>query len=74
MNGDLSKVFMWENKLGGFSVDAAGQPREWVGEVFYAPFPKEQIVERLLAGNVTVDGQNLGTVEALRATILSQPI
>ncbi|WP_193603156.1 decarboxylase [Mycobacteroides abscessus] len=67
MNGDLSKVFMWENKLGGFSVDAAGQPREWVGEVFYAPFPKEQIVERLLAGNVTVDGQNLGTVEALRA-------
>lgn len=65
--GDDRKIYMWENKLGDYSVDSMGNPKEWVGQNFYAPFPKEQLLEKLLTGTVSVNGKVVGTVEALKS-------
>ncbi|SIJ07517.1 diaminopimelate decarboxylase [Mycobacteroides abscessus subsp. bolletii] len=66
-NGDSSKIYTWENKLTDFIFDKRGAPTGWRGETFYAPLPKEQLLEKLLTGTVSVNGTILNAVNALKA-------
>ncbi|OPY00881.1 MAG: Diaminopimelate decarboxylase [Syntrophorhabdus sp. PtaB.Bin047] len=68
LKGDMSRVFIWNNRTGGFerrpdgSIDAS----RWNDDTFYTPYPKEKMVEAILRGKVRVDGKDIDTVRALK--------
>lgn len=76
--GDPSRIFLWDNKAGDFALDTDNMPGEdWLGEIFTAPFPKQKMLERILEGEVTVDGKTMKTLDALdaagRPTLVIEP-
>ncbi len=67
-NGDPSKIYLWENGLGAFPVGADGMPgTEWLGELFWAKYPKEKMLEALLLSEIEVKGKTVKTLDALAA-------
>jgi diaminopimelate decarboxylase len=66
--GDTSKIYLWDDKVGDFPLDADGMPGpEWEGELFWAKYPKEKMLEAILRGTLTVNGQEMKTLDALEA-------
>lgn len=67
-NGDPSKIYLWENGLGAFAPGDDGMPgKEWLGELFWAKYPKEKMLEALLLSEIEVSGKSLKTLDALAA-------
>lgn len=66
-NGDPSKTFVWNNEAGGLGQKESGQvdPDIWSGEKMYSDFPKHQMLEKVLQGNITVHGKNISFKEGL---------
>lgn len=66
--GDMSRVFIWNNRTGGFerrsdgSIDAS----RWNDDTFYTAYPKEKMVEAILRGKVPVGGKDIDTIRALK--------
>ncbi len=67
--GDMSRIFMWHNRTGGFEIGPDGRidTSHWNDEKFYSAYPKEKMVEAILKGTVKVRGKDVNTVKALRA-------
>lgn len=60
--GDPSKIYLWGNALGGFTMGPDGVPTTtWVGELFTAPYAKEAMLEAILSSDVSVDGRTMAT-------------
>jgi diaminopimelate decarboxylase len=77
-NGDPSKIYLWNNAPGDFVMGPDGMPTtEWKGELFTARFPKEKMLEALLASEITVGGRTLKATDALTEagtpTLLVEP-
>lgn len=68
LQGDDSKIHIWDNSPGGFERDNNGAVNfsEWAGEKLYSPYPKEKMLEAVLKGNITVNGSTMNSVEALK--------
>jgi len=67
-NGDPSKIYLWENGLGAFPMGDDGMPgKEWLGELFWAKYPKEKMLEALLLSDIEVKGKSMKTLDALAA-------
>jgi len=52
----------WEGMTDGFRTDPKKRKltiNQWSGERFYTPYPKEQMLFRLLAGNIPFQGQEV---------------
>ncbi|BDU74054.1 diaminopimelate decarboxylase family protein [Mesoterricola silvestris] len=54
--------FSWNLGLAGLDADGV-----WQGEAYHSPWPKEQMVEAILRGTVTVDGEALPVLRALES-------
>lgn len=54
--------FSWNLGTAGLGADGA-----WHGEAYFSPWPKERMLEAVLKGEVTVDGETLGTLRALES-------
>jgi diaminopimelate decarboxylase len=67
--GDTSRIFIWNNRTGGFATAPDGMidTSHWNDDKFYSPYPKEKMVEALLKGRVDVHGNDVNTVAALQA-------
>lgn len=67
--GDMSRVFIWHNRTGGFETGQDGRidTSRWNDEKFYSPYPKEKMVEAILKGRVEVNGKTVNVVGALKA-------
>lgn len=67
--GDLSRIFIWNNRTGGFERGSDGRidTSHWNDDTFYSPYPKEKMVEAILKGTVKVRGKDVNTVLALKA-------
>ena len=64
--GDPSKIYLWGNALGGFTMGPDGVPTTtWVGELFTAPYAKEAMLEAILSSDVSVDGRTMKATQAL---------
>lgn len=72
--GDISKIFLWNNNRGGFerSISTSLKYTDWRGEKFYSPFPKEKMLEAIMKSEIKVNGKFINTVQALRA--LGEPL
>jgi len=66
--GDSSKTLVWHEGPAGFASDDDFQLHldHWSGERFYTQYPKEKMLEALLLGEISLYGQKIKTVEALR--------
>jgi diaminopimelate decarboxylase len=66
--GDWSKVFVWHDGLAGFASDGDARIHldRWTGERFTTAYPKEKMLEALLTGQVSVKGQKMSAVAALK--------
>lgn len=67
--GDPSRIFIWNNRTGGFATGQDGRidTSHWNDDKFYSPYPKEKMVEAILQGKVKVHGKDVDTVLALKA-------
>ena len=66
--GDPSKVYLWGNALGGFSMGPDGEPtKTWEGESFTAQYPKETMLEAILTNDITVNDRAMKATDALAA-------
>ena len=66
--GDTSKIYLWENQLGSFRLEADGMPgKDWSGELFWARYPKEKMLEAILLGDLKVNGRTMKALDALAA-------
>ena len=66
--GDPSKVYLWGNALGGFSMGPDGEPtKAWEGELFTARYPKETMLEAILTNDITVNDRAMKATDALAA-------
>jgi diaminopimelate decarboxylase len=67
--GDASRIFIWNNRTGGFATGPDGgiDTSRWDDEKFFSPYPKEEMVDAILRGQVKVHGKDVNTVEALKA-------
>jgi diaminopimelate decarboxylase len=64
--GDPSKIYLWGNALGGFTMGPDGVPTTtWEGELFTAPYAKEAMLEAILSSDVSVDGRTMKATQAL---------
>ena len=64
--GDPSKIYLWGNALGGFTMGPDGVPTTtWEGELFTAPYAKEVMLEAILSSDVSVDGRTMKATQAL---------
>jgi diaminopimelate decarboxylase len=60
--GDPSKIYLWGNALGGFTMGPDGVPTTtWEDELFTAPYAKEVMLEAILSSDVSVDGRTMAT-------------
>ena len=67
-NGDPSRIWLWDNGLGALALEPDGTPgKTWQGELFWAKYPKEKMLEAILLGEVSVNGKTLKTLDALAA-------
>jgi len=67
-NGDPSRIWLWDNGLGALALEPDGRPgKTWQGELFWAKYPKEKMLEAILLGEVSVNGTTLKTLDALAA-------
>jgi diaminopimelate decarboxylase len=66
--GDPSKLWAWDNSPAGFQDEQTGEIdlSQWTGERFYSDYPKEKMLDALLAGDITVDGKKVPFVQALK--------
>lgn len=65
--GDMSQVFTWGNDMEYFEAfdgDSVADAR-WTGEKFYTGYPKAEMVQALLTGEVTVNGETMPATKAL---------
>lgn len=66
--GDPSKIYLWGNAPGGFTMGDDGVPTtNWEGELFTAPYAKEAMLEAILTNDITVNGRTTKAIEALAA-------
>jgi diaminopimelate decarboxylase len=70
----------WEGMTGGFRTDPKKRKlniNQWSGERFYTPYPKEQMLLRLLAGNIPFQGQEVPAKKVLnqigKPTLMVEP-
>jgi len=64
--GDPSKIYLWGNALGGFTMGPDGVPTTtWEDELFTAPYAKEVMLEAILSSDVSVDGRTMKATQAL---------
>lgn len=72
--GDYSKSFVWHDGAAGFLNynEIKVHLNHWTGERFYTEYPKEKMLEALLLNEITVHGERINTIEALRQ--LGEPI
>ncbi len=72
-NGDQSKTFVWNNESGGLGLDKNGQvsPGVWSGEKMYSDFPKHKMLEKILKGNIIVQGKTMSVKKGL--ALLNNP-
>ncbi len=67
IKGDSSQLWAWDNNMVGFRDDETGQVdlSTWKGESFYSKYPKEKMLEALLAGPIPVDGKSIPFTKAM---------
>jgi diaminopimelate decarboxylase len=67
-NGDFSKTWAWDNSAGGFQDEQTGEVdlENWTGERFYSDFPKDKMLDALLASDISVNGKSVAFVKALK--------
>jgi diaminopimelate decarboxylase len=68
LNGDMSKLFVWDNGTSGFAVGSDGKVNldKWIGEKFFTFYPKEKMLEGILKGTVNVNGKMLNSIQAIK--------
>ena len=67
-NGDPSRIWLWEDAVGALGIEPDGLPgKTWHGELFWAKYPKEKMLEAILLGEVSVNGRSMKTLDALAA-------
>ncbi len=66
--GDASQIYCWGGGPGSFETgrDGALDESQWLGESYYSPYPKAEMLRALLKGTVIVKGKSLSTVYALK--------
>ena len=66
-DGDQSNTFVWNNESGGLGQDDNGaiNPDVWSGEKMYSDYPKHKMLEKVLKGNVTVQGKTMSLKKGL---------
>ena len=66
--GDMSKVHVWGNAVDEFALNKDGSIAfdNWVGEKFFAKYPKEKMLEAIFKGEVKVNGKSINAVKALK--------
>lgn len=59
--------FSWNLARAGLGEhpDGSPDPAVWHGEAYHSPWPKARMLEAVLAGEITVGGETLGTLKAL---------
>jgi len=68
LKGDPSGIFCWGGGPACFETNEDGTPDEsgWLGESYYSPYPKAEMLEAILKGTVNVNGKSLPAVKALK--------
>lgn len=62
-------TFVWNNELGGIGRDKHGKvrPKEWQGEKMYSDYPKHLMLEKILKGNIKVNGSIMSVKKGLES-------
>lgn len=72
--GDQSKLWAWDESAGGFQDEQTGviDFANWTGERFYSDYPKAEMLDAVLASDISVNGSSVSFVKALKD--LGEPI
>ena len=77
--GDDSKVWIWGGEPAMFMDQTTGKIdlKNWIGEESYSEFPQHLMLEAIFKNNVTINGQTMNAVKALKSigepTIVVEP-
>lgn len=66
--GKTKDTFVWNDEHGGLAVEQDGKinPEVWAGEKMYSDYPQEKMLEKVLTGNVFVNGNEMPLKQALK--------